>query len=204
MIIKVCGMRDAENIKELSNLDIDFMGLIFYDKSPRFIGKSILPSNQLKKIGVFVNSTIEYVIEKITLYDLYGVQLHGDEDIKYVSKLRQELKERGYKDFFISKAFRMTPHLKSEDFEEFDSVIDMYILDSGGKSYGGNGKVWDYRLLDKLEVNKGFLLSGGIDGSVPTIELLKIHPHCVGVDLNSGFEIKPGLKDINKIKKFIN
>jgi len=127
------------------------------------------------------------------------VQLHGDESPDYCKFLKEVVGDK----VKIFKAFRVNEDLSSEYINSYNQVVDMYILDSGGKLYGGNGVKWDYSLLDTLDISKPFLLSGGIDDSIPVQELCKVHPQCVGVDLNSKFEIKAGLKDINKIKRFL-
>ncbi len=197
-------MRLKENIDALSKLNVYFMGMIFYDKSPRFVGDAPAVQTDLNKIGVFVNASHDYILSMVLKHDLYGVQLHGDEDPAYVKSLRTLMAENKRKDLFISKAFRMSKGVTKEEIQAYHDLVDVYVLDSGGKTYGGTGEKWDYEELKKLDLNKNFLLSGGIKEEDLLNEIVKIHPYCVGVDLNSGFELAPGVKDITKIKRFID
>ena len=204
MIIKVCGMREEENIAALAKLNVYFMGMIFYEKSPRFVGDKSPFNTELNKIGVFVNATPEYILSMVVKHRLYGVQLHGDENPEYVKELRTLMSENEVKDLFISKAFRMSKGVTKEEIEAYHDLVDLYVLDSGGKAYGGTGEKWDYEKLKELNLNKNFLLSGGINEEDKLNEIVKIHPYCLGVDINSGFELGPGIKDNTKIKRFID
>ena len=199
MIVKVCGMRDEINIKELGALGIDYMGLIFYEQSKRYVANQLNKKPAIPTVGVFVNEDFGFIQNKINQFYLQAVQLHGDETHTYCGELRDLLP----KDIQLFKAFRVDKYLSSEQISKYNSFIDLFILDSAGKSYGGNGVKWDYELLDKLNISKPFLLSGGIDDGVPIEELVSIHPMCVGVDLNSKFETSPGLKNIDKLRRFI-
>lgn len=203
MIIKVCGMRNSENIKELSRLPISYMGLIFYSKSDRYVDDKTSISSPIPKIGVFVNAKIEEIKAKVLSYNLNGVQLHGDENVEYCIQLKRELRTINKEGLLLIKAFRVTESLRSEDINKYNDVVDLYILDSGGKKYGGNGVKWNYKLIGDLELKKDFLLSGGIDDDVELEKLVCIDPRCVGVDLNSKFEIEAGFKDIKKLENFI-
>ncbi len=202
MVIKVCGMRKLDNITQLDQLGVDYMGLIFYDKSPRYVGKYNIPATRTKKVGVFVNHSIAGVITAIQTYNLAGIQLHGIEDVAYIKELRHHLNLHSLGNVLIFKAFRVTETLTTKEISSYENDVDLFILDSGGKSYGGNGKRWDYSLLQKLSFEKSFLLSGGIDDTISIDELINLHPLCIGVDLNSGFEIEPGIKDIEKLKQY--
>ncbi len=198
MIVKVCGMRDLENISALQALDVQYMGMIFYEKSSRFVSEEISPNTNAQKVGVFVNTDFGFIQKKIKTYGLKAVQLHGDESPEFCTKLKEISSE-----IKIFKAFRVDKNLTTQRIKSYEGIVDLFILDSGGKLYGGNGVKWDYSLLNNLELNTPFLLSGGIDDDIPKAELVSIHEQCVGVDLNRKFEIAPGLKDIQKLKEFL-
>ncbi len=196
MKIKVCGMREAQNIQALSALDVDYMGLIFYEKSKRFVQGEIVDTD-LKKVGVFVNEKIEQVKALAEKHTLHAIQIHGDESPEYCRKLQ----EKGYKVF---KAFRVDEHFDFNDVKPYEAFCELFIFDAKGKDYGGNGISYDWSVLQKYQGETDFLLSGGINpDSVGKIQAFQ-HPKCTGLDLNSGFEIEPALKDISSLKRFIN
>lgn len=203
MIIKVCGMRDSRNIQEVSALAVNWIGLIFYERSPRFIGQSptkqwTVDSGQLttKKVGVFVNATIESMMETASAYKLDYLQLHGNESPEDCHTLQK----RGYS---LIKAF---PIASKEDFEktkEYEGRVDYFLFDTRCEGYGGSGKRFDWSILTEYKGETPFLLSGGIrPENAEAIRNFR-HPRFAGIDLNSGFEIEPGLKDIDKLKDFI-
>ncbi|WP_288208007.1 phosphoribosylanthranilate isomerase [uncultured Parabacteroides sp.] len=220
MLIKVCGMRDPENIRQVATTGIDWMGFIFYAKSPRRFGSvdsgqltddSLKKTNsnhssnyllstinrQLKKVGVFVNATPEYMMETANLYKLDYLQLHGNEspDTCYA------LQKRGYA---IIKAFSIASIDDLASTTEYEGRADYFLFDTKCNGYGGSGKQFDWSILASYNGNTPFLLSGGINpNSVDAIINFK-HPRLAGIDLNSGFEIEPGMKDADKIKTFID
>ncbi len=199
MRIKVCGMKEAENIEGLSNLDIDFIGFIFYKKSPRFINESLNISDfrYLKKVGVFVDADIDYVQKMAFAKKLDYVQLHGTENIFYC----QQLKKEGLK---IIKAFSVDENFSFTITQAYKYFVDYFLFDTKGKNPGGNGFTFDWQLLKNYKEDIPFFLSGGIsEDNVKEIKSLKLK-NLYGLDLNSKFEIEPGLKDINKIKNFIH
>ena len=219
MIIKVCGMRDSRNIQEVSALAVNWIGLIFYERSPRFIGQSptkqwTVDSGQLtvkyrlsqlstvncqlstKKVGVFVNATIESMMETASAYKLDYLQLHGNESPEDCHTLQK----RGYS---LIKAF---PIASKEDFKktkEYEGRVEYFLFDTRCEGYGGSGKRFDWSILTEYKGETPFLLSGGIrPENAEAIRNFR-HPRFAGIDLNSGFEIEPGLKDIDKLKNFI-
>lgn len=220
MLIKVCGMRDPENIRQVATTGIDWMGFIFYTKSPRRFGSvdsgqltddSLKKTNsnhssnyllstinrQLKKVGVFVNATPEYMMETANLYKLDYLQLHGNEspDTCYA------LQKRGYA---IIKAFSIASIDDLASTTEYEGRADYFLFDTKCNGYGGSGKQFDWSILASYNGNTPFLLSGGINpNSVDAIVNFK-HSRLAGIDLNSGFEIEPGMKDADKIKTFID
>ena len=203
MQIKICGLRDPENIREIAALQPDFMGFIFYPNSPRYVGQldagslTSLPTS-IKKTGVFVNENLENILTAISKYNLDAVQLHGADNKKLCRKIRQEAKTMVIKVFPIMDAsnFRVTG-----DYEE---VADYFLFDTKTDLYGGSGQKFNWNILQEYTGNKSFLLSGGIGADdVKALRSIE-HPLLAGVDLNSKFELKPGLKNVALLKQFID
>ncbi|MDP3945357.1 MAG: phosphoribosylanthranilate isomerase [Lutibacter sp.] len=199
MQIKVCGMRDKENISGLMTLKPDYIGFIFYDKSKRFVAdfpQIEIPSS-VKKVGVFVNETIDEIIEIVKKHKLDFVQLHGDETSDYCEKLAlQNIK--------IIKAFSVDENFDFSAIKSFEKHVALFLFDTKGKNYGGNGIKFNWDLLQNYKGKTPFLLSGGITkNDAEEIKKMK-HPAFLGIDINSGFEIEPGLKNIKEIKEFKN
>lgn len=191
-------MRDSENITELVKLNPDYIGFIFYNKSKRFVTdfpQVSIPSS-IKKVGVFVNETIENVINKVSKYQLDAVQLHGDESASFCKELKSKTSIE------IIKAFAVDEDFDFEKTQEYESNCDMFLFDTKGKDYGGNGIKYDWSILKKYKGDIPFLLSGGINGhDVEAIKKFK-HSKFIGIDLNSGFEDAPAFKNIEKLKEF--
>ncbi len=201
MEIKVCGMRETNNIQSIVDLGVDYIGFIFFEGSPRFFGEHrIIPEvdSKVKKIGVFVNESVDNVGQQIGKHRLDGVQLHGDETPAYIHSVK-----KAFPDVLIWKAFRMKDASDLQQIKVYEGLCDRYIFDTKGKQYGGNGTTWNYHILKDQEIETSFFLSGGIDEQVDKEILMNIHPNCIGLDLNSKFELEPGLKDVNKLKTFI-
>jgi phosphoribosylanthranilate isomerase len=199
-LVKVCGMRDAENIREVEALGIDLMGFIFWPKSSRYVSErpAYLPTN-CKRVGVFVDEDIETVKRIADDYALDYIQLHGHELADYCAQLRG---------FRLIKAFNIATTEDFKQTEPYTGIVDYFLFDTKGKSVGGNGEKFDWSVLSAYDGNTPFLLSGGIgpdDAEVLTSHFSPLtSKKCVGIDLNSRFEIAPGLKDINKLKDFLN
>ena len=199
-LVKVCGMRDAENIREVEALGIDLMGFIFWPKSGRYVSErpAYLPTN-CKRVGVFVDEDIETVKRIADDYALDYIQLHGHESPEYCAQLK------GLK---LIKAFNIATTEDFKQTEPYTGIVDYFLFDTKGKSVGGNGEKFDWSVLSAYDGNTPFLLSGGIgpdDAEVLTSHFSPLtSKKCVGIDLNSRFEIAPGLKDINKLKEFLN
>lgn len=194
--IKVCGMRNPENIQELEALGIDFMGLIFYPKSKRFVSGKI-PKTNIPKIGVFVNEEINVIEEKVNKYDLSFLQLHGDESPEFC----ESLKNKGHQ---IIKAFRVDDHFDFNITKAYEAHCHYFLFDAKGKDYGGNGIIFNWDILNQYQGVLPFFLSGGIniDSAKSIIDFN--HEKLFSLDINSGFEIEPGLKNIHLIQKFIS
>lgn len=196
MIIKVCGMRESENVKELANLPIDLMGMIYYKKSARFIGTETLDfASGKKRVGVFVNEELEAIRTVVAKDNLEYVQLHGDEAPEFCKSVQQFSK--------VIKVFRVSENFDFHQTLQFD-FCDLFLFDTSTKSYGGSGRKFDWEQLQAYKGVTAFLLSGGIGpDDVSSIKAVE-HSQFAGVDLNSQFEIEPGLKNIQALKTFIH
>ena len=202
--IKVCGMKFPENIAALRNLDIDFIGFNFYERSLRYIGDmdhvitAKIPSN-IKKVGVFVNSDIDTILELQNYYGLDYVQLHGDETPDFCNELFSQK-------ILIIKAFQIDEKFNFNILNEFEKYCSYFLFDNKSNTYGGSGKKFSWDILKNTNSKKEYFLSGGIDISDTTVinSFKDKGINVFGVDINSKFEIEPGRKDIIKISDFIN
>ena len=195
MIVKVCGMRDAENIRQLEALGIDWMGMIFWPKSKRYVSTPpvYLPQH-VRKVGVFVDASLDAIRQHVEDYHLDIVQLHGQESPDMLKVL---------KPLTLIKAFNIATPEDLQKTEPYEGLADYFLFDTKGKSVGGNGEKFDWSVLDSYQGETPFLLSGGI-GSEDAQDVKTFHhPKCIGIDLNSRFETEPGLKDITKLKQFL-
>ncbi len=199
MKLKVCGMKFPENVKAVAALDPDYLGFIFYEKSERNF-EDILPEipSGIQKAGIFVNETISTIREKINEFNLNVIQLHGTESSVYVEELKQKLPE-----IMIWKAFSIGEEFDFEKLKIYENA-DAFLLDTKGKNHGGNGVKFNWEILGNYKLDKELILSGGISADdVPLIDdLQKQIPQLKTVDINSRFEIKPGLKDVDLVKSF--
>lgn len=189
-------MKYQENINALGRLPIDLMGMIFYEKSPRYVDHSIERSNRnLKLVGVFVDAGTDFITEKTQEYGLDFIQLHGNESPGYCKAISQ-LKP-------VIKAFSISDKSDFEKTMQYENICEYFLFDTKTPQYGGSGQKFDWQILNEYKGNTRFLLSGGI--SADDAEAIKNirHPLLTGVDLNSRFEIKPGEKDIELLEKFI-
>tara|TARA_R110001632_G_scaffold232806_1_gene374665 strand:+ start:18231 stop:18854 length:624 start_codon:yes stop_codon:yes gene_type:complete len=201
MKLKVCGMKEVENIKSIADLKPDYMGFIFYDQSKRNF-EGIIPElpKSIKKTGVFVNEYIEIVISLVEEYQLDAVQLHGDETVAYIQELKSHLKPS----IEIFKVFGIKDDFDFNSLKPFENEVDYFLFDTKGKERGGNGIKFDWSVLKEYPYSKPFFLSGGI-GPNDIQEIKKIKTTGLpiyAVDINSQFESKPGFKNIDVVKKF--
>lgn len=202
MEIKVCGMRDPENIRELiDQVKPDWMGLIFYPKSPRFV--SYQSANQIaglpiKKVGVFVNEEEDQILKRIKDFDLSAVQLHGQETPGFVESLSKKTSAE------IWKVISVRDQINWQSLKGYLPFVSKFLFDTATSAHGGSGQKFDWTILETYPYDKGFLLSGGLDeDSVEEISaLVDKLPQLQGVDLNSRFEDAPGVKNIEILKKF--
>ena len=195
MIIKVCGMREADNIREVEMLGIDMMGFIFWPKSSRFASQrpDYLPKH-VKRVGVFVNEDPEQVKRLADDYDLDYIQLHGQESPSYIFQLGG---------LHIIKVFNISTAEDLLQAQPYEGIVDYFLFDAKGKSVGGNGEKFNWDVLSAYNGSTPFLLSGGIGPDDATNVKAFHHPKCIGIDLNSRFELSPGLKDVAKLKEFM-
>ena len=200
MKLKICGMKYPDNILELGSLLPDYMGFIFWEKSARYFDGVIpeLPKS-IKKTGVFVNESTAIIVEKIIRYDLQAVQLHGKESVSFC----EDLKKIVPKNIEIIKVFSILDTFDFELLKPFESVCDYFLFDTKGKLPGGNGTTFDWKVLENYPSTKPFFLSGGIglDEMDAVKEILKTNLPVYAIDVNSKFEIEPGLKNISFCKE---
>ncbi|MDC0380242.1 phosphoribosylanthranilate isomerase [Flavobacteriaceae bacterium] len=201
MKLKVCGMKYQDNILKVSALKPDYMGFIFYEKSPRFVSKSIseIPKN-IKKVGVFVNASTDTITKNIDEFGLNVVQLHGDETAEFCKNIRTKNVE-------IIKVFSVKNNFNFKKLKPFESHVDYFLFDTKGPNPGGNGYCFDWSILENYDSKTPYFLSGGIGlEEIETLNEFKnsaAAKRCYAIDVNSKFEIKPALKDSIKLKKFI-
>lgn len=199
MKIKVCGLKNYENISNVIMAGADHVGFIFYKGSPRYFNDSLtfdeIRAIKAKKVGVFVNEKIYSVLDKVAHYDLDLVQLHGNESPDECLELRKYVK--------TIKSFGVDENFDFSLLEDYKDTVDYFLFDTRSSDHGGSGKTFDHRLLEKYELNIPFFLSGGISlehsQSIRNLKLKQL----IGVDLNSKFENSPGIKEASKIKQFI-
>ncbi len=218
--LKICGMREPENIREVLGLQPDYLGFIFYEKSSRYvlsgncppfegwdfllhtmIPPPIFPSKggqgaTVKFTGVFVNSDFNFIQKNIKEFKLNAIQLHGKETQEFCQKLKKENVE-------IIKVFSVDDDFDFEKTKPYEPHCDLFLFDTKGKLPGGNGYTFNWKVLEKYNGELPFFLSGGI--GLESVESLKKfhHPKLYGIDVNSKFEIEPGLKDVEMLKEFI-
>jgi phosphoribosylanthranilate isomerase len=194
--MKVCGMRDPNNMLEVSSLHPDYMGFIFYRPSPRYVGDDFRIPEQFppatKRVGVFVNESTEVIIAKIRQFKLDYIQLHGDETVEQCRELKNHTR--------VIKVFSVDSDMDFVITGPYRTVVDFFLFDTKGKLYGGNARAFDWEILRKYDQQVPFFLSGGLKESnikgLPELSGLNLH----AIDLNSGVETAPAVKDVDKIR----
>ncbi|MBS1529983.1 MAG: phosphoribosylanthranilate isomerase [Bacteroidetes bacterium] len=193
MKIKVCGMKYPENIEAVAVLQPDYIGFIFYPQSPRFVAELEAVKVSAFKTGVFVDENIGKVKKLIGKYQLDAIQLHGGEGPDFCEVFKDKVT--------VIKAFGIDRHFDFATLDPYVGKVDYFMFDTKTSKHGGSGRSFDWLLLDRYKLDVPFFLSGGI-GPENIKEVKEItHPQFYGVDLNSRFEIEPGLKHIDKLKK---
>nr|PZN58472.1 MAG: N-(5'-phosphoribosyl)anthranilate isomerase [Bacteroidota bacterium] len=199
--IKICGMRDPKNIAEVGARRPDYMGFIFYQKSPRYVGEnfnvpqSLSPS--IKRVGVFVNASVDEIIATSKRHSLWGAQLHGRETPEQCAAVR----EAGYK---VVKAFSVDATFDFSTTSAYRDVVDFFLFDTKGPLYGGNARRFDWNLLEKYDQSVPFFLSGGLapENVAEVKHLTEMNVHAL--DINSGIESSPGVKDPARLNALLN
>lgn len=199
-MIKVCGMREPENIRAVADLGVDLMGFIFWKKSPRNACEApVVVPEDVKGVGVFVNENPVIIVERAQSHGLSYVQLHGNESPEQIEAVKSLLPN-----IKIIKALSIREADDVKRWRLYDGIVDMLLFDTKCKSVGGSGEQFDWTVLSHYDGSLPFLLSGGIGPDDTDRVKAFHHPQCVGIDLNSRFETAPGVKDVKKLKEFIN
>lgn len=190
-------MRDPSNIIDVLALRPDYMGFIFYKDSPRYVGEEfempVLPSS-IQKVGVFVNEQTDQIVRKVSDYRLDLVQLHGNETVDQCKKL----KDAGIE---IVKAFSVDENFNFEAVDPYKNYVRFFLFDTKGKYYGGNASTFDWSLLRKYDQSVPFFLSGGISSENVKDTKQFSNLNIYALDVNSGVEVVPAFKDVQKIKQ---
>ena len=194
MKLKICGMKYSENIQKVATLLPDYLGFIFYEKSPRFFnGKLPELSKSIQKVGVFVNASISDILQKIKEYNLQVVQLHGNESPEICEILK-------IINIPVIKVFSVDDSFDFEAIQPYENVCDYFLFDTKGKNPGGNGTTFNWQILKNYPSKKPFFLSGGI--GLEEIEAIKkLNLPIYAIDVNSKFETKPGVKNTQLLKE---
>lgn len=226
MIIKVCGMRESINICKVAELGIDMMGFIFYPKSPRYVRMissmaGIIPDyseerakngmlteesarkNQPARVGVFVDDMPQNIVTRVYNYRLDYIQLHGDESREACENLRATIDPDIRPGIKIIKAISVSSAEDIQKYRQYVGAVDLFLFDTKCPTKGGCGEQFDWSVLDAYDGDVPFLLSGGIGPEDAERVKAFRHPKCIGIDLNSKFEIEPGLKDVGRLKNFL-
>jgi phosphoribosylanthranilate isomerase len=195
-------MTQLENIEQIKGLQPAYLGFIFYDKSPRNATLDSLPSKgTAKRVGVFVNASLDFIKEKIKAYDLDVIQLHGDETIAFCKSCKEQLPTTElWKVFGVSDAFDFSP------LQEYIPFVDAFLFDTKTQARGGSGRVFNWTVLKKYEFEMPIIISGGIGlEQIAALQaLLKSDLPIKAIDVNSRFETSPGVKDFKKLKTFFD
>lgn len=201
--LKVCGLTRIEQIQELILMEIEFLGFIFYGKSPRYALnhltlKEISTVDHQAKVGVFVNESPENIAETATQAKLDFIQLHGDEDEYFIAELRKLIHPKT-KIIKVIRIGNQSPDELQKIIDTYGSMINYLLFDTDSKAFGGTGKTFDWNLLNTIEIPLPYFLSGGIsEKNINSVGMLYQKPFAL--DINSKFEIEPGIKDVEKIK----
>ncbi len=205
-------MKFSENILDIASLKPDYLGFIFYEKSPRNFENEIPEiSSETKKTGVFVNATVDFILEKASRYNLQAIQLHGEETPQFCTQLRTELKKlKETSEVEIIKVFSVNDEFNFDVLFPYEDEVDYFLFDTKGKNKGGNGVAFNWDILKAYPSEKPFFLSGGIGiEEIESINSLLAEFQKKGkqnllyaIDVNSKFEIEPGMKNMEDLAKF--
>ena len=219
MIVKVCGMRDGENIRQVVELGVDWIGMIFWDKSPRNV--TMIPTNagiipdrangqwskvngQCKRVGVFVDEMAQNIVTRVFNYKLDIIQLHGHESPTLIRNLRLTLDPDIRPGIKIIKAISVSSRDDLDATKPYEGVVDYFLFDTKCPTVGGSGQQFDWSVLAEYVGETPFLLSGGIGPDDAERIRAFHHPKCIGIDLNSRFETAPAQKDVDALRHFLS
>lgn len=211
MKLKICGMKYRENIVAVAALQPDYLGFIFYEKSPRnFEGEVIEVPSAIKKVGVFVDASIDFIMDKVTQYGFKAIQLHGNETPEFCQELKKTLYlQKEYTESYPIKIWKVFSIKDQFDFDRlppYESIVDYFLFDTKGKEKGGNGYTFDWSVLEDYPSTTPFILSGGIGldetDSITAFLRRSESKYLHAIDVNSKFESTPGLKNIEDLEKF--
>ncbi|WP_299337085.1 phosphoribosylanthranilate isomerase [uncultured Psychroserpens sp.] len=207
MKLKVCGMKYIDNINAVAQLQPDYLGFIFYEKSSRFFDSEIPEiSSEIKKVGVFVNAGLEYIVKTINTHNLHGIQLHGQESPDFINNLKQMILGSEINNLEIVKVFSMKDHFDFSVLKAYEDICDYFLFDTKGKLPGGNGYTFNWDVLNSYPSTKPYFLGGGIGpNEIKKLKHFKrtdAAKYCHAIDVNSKFEIEAGLKNTNELEKF--
>lgn len=199
MLVKVCGVADNTCLTALQYSGVDLIGLIYYPGSPRYAVDKVDPliANRIKNVklaGVFVDASKNEVMEFANEYSLKVLQFHGDESSEYCKSFRKE--------FTVIKSFGITDVNSFKKCDDYNGCCDYFLFDTSSQHKGGTGRKWDWRMLENYDGKTDFILSGGINNDDAHLLRSVTHPSFAGVDINSRFEITPGVKDIMMVNAF--
>lgn len=213
MIIKVCGLKEPENIKKILKASPDLVGFIFYQKSPRMVNEQELSSwieenvelfGETKRVGVFVDSKIDYVLNAIHDFQLDYIQLHGTESPEYCREIMDYWNFSSIRKAEIIKAFPVDENFDFSMTDIYSGICSYYLFDTKTPKHGGSGEKFDWKVLGQYSGDTPFLLSGGIaPEDAETLVKLKFSK-MAGVDINSRFESAPGVKNAEEVADFIS
>ena len=225
MIVKVCGMRDGENIRQVAALGVDWIGMVFWDKSPRNVTMipthaGIIPDRanleshnsnlKLKRVGVFVDEMPQNIITRVVNFKLDLIQLHGHETPTVIRNLRRTLDPDICPGIKFIKAISVSRREDIDTYKDYADCVDYFLFDTKSPVVGGSGQQFDWSLLEAYDGNVPFLLSGGIgpDDAAALRAILSagnsVAAKCIGIDLNSRFETEPGMKDVAALHRFLS
>lgn len=207
-------MRDADNIRDISALGVDMIGLIFYPPSPRYVqqfssGAGIIPDyapdmgKTPLRVGVFVDDMPQNIVTRVYNYKLDYIQLHGNEPRETLENLRATIDPDINPNIKIIKAISVSSAEDINKYKEYVGAADLFLFDTKCKTVGGSGEQFDWQVLQAYDGDVPFLLSGGIGPDDAERVRNFHHPKCIGIDLNSKFEMEPALKDVEKLKQFL-
>mgnify|MGYP000089101960 CR=1 FL=1 len=227
MIIKVCGMREPENVRDVENLGVDMIGFVFCADSERYVSMvssnaGIIPDyaygrqngdeapacgavqkSKPHRVGVFVDDMPQNIVTRVYNYNLDYIQLHGNETRETIENLRATLDPDIKPGIKIIKAISVSTAEDIQKYKEYVGAVDLFLFDTKCKTVGGSGEQFDWQVLEQYDGEIPFLLSGGIGPDDAERVKSFHHPQCIGIDLNSKFEIEPALKDVEKLKDFL-